>query len=357
MTLFLDLPLSLPILQAPMAGSQDHRLAIAVSQAGGLGALPAAMLTPDALHTQVAAFRAATTGPLNINFFCHTPPTPNAAADEAWRQALTPYYAAWGIPLDTVIASSSRQPFDAAMLAVVQTVCPEVVSFHFGLPAVDLLTAVKATGAKVLSTATTVAEARWLEAHGVDAIIAQGLEAGGHRGHFLDSDLSLQLGTFALLPQIVNAVRVPVVAAGGIGTPAAVQAALLLGAQAVQVGTAYLLCPEASTSAVHRAALSSSRAQHTMLTRLFSGRPARGMPNRLMRELGALSSVAPAFPLATAALAPLRQLAEREACDDFSPLWAGQSAPLCRVQPAAALTHGLASGLGGAWFTTACSTS
>jgi nitronate monooxygenase len=231
------------------------------------------------------------------------------------------------------------------MLAVVQAVRPEVVSFHFGLPAADLLNAVKATGAKVLSTATTVAEARCLEAHGVDAVIAQGLEAGGHRGHFLDSDLSLQLGTFALLPQVVKAVRVPVVAAGGIGTPAAVQAARLLGAQAVQVGTAYLLCPEASASAVHRAALNSSRAQHTMLTRLFSGRPARGIPNRLMRELGALSPVAPAFPLATAALAPLRQLAEEVGCDDFSPLWAGQSAPLCRVQSAAALTQDLAKGL------------
>jgi nitronate monooxygenase len=335
-----------PIFQAPMAGSQNHKLAVAVARAGGLGAIAAAMLTPDGLRAEVQAFRAACpTQALNINFFCHTPPTPHAQAEQAWRTALRPYHMAHGIDPNHIPAhGSARTPFDTAMADVVEELRPEVVSFHFGLPQAALLHRVKACGARVLASATTVAEARWLQAQGADAVIAQGLEAGGHRGHFLDNDVSLQLGTLALLPQVVRAVSVPVVAAGGIATPQAVQAALTLGAHAVQVGTAYLLCPEATTAPLHRAALSSPRAQHTVLTRLLTGRPARGIPNRLMQELGAMSSVAPDFPLAATALAPLRQAAEALGEDDFSPLWAGQSAPLCQTQPAEALTHWLATG-------------
>jgi nitronate monooxygenase len=219
------------------------------------------------------------------------------------------------------------------------------VSFHFGLPARDLLERVKRWGSKVLASATTVDEARWLEEHGADAVIAQGVEAGGHRGIFLTDDLTTQLGTFALLPQVVAAVRVPVIAAGGIADAKGVKAAMALGAAAVQVGTAYLLCPEATTSAVHRAALKSDAARHTALTNLFTGRPARGILNRVMREKGPINPAVPQFPLATGAIAPLRAKAEARGSGDFSPLWSGQNASGCREIPAAQLTRELAAGL------------
>jgi len=220
---------------------------------------------------------------------------------------------------------------------------PAVVSFHFGLPSADLLAQVRAWGAKILGSATTVDEARWLQAHGADAIIAQGLEAGGHRGIFLSDDLDTQIGTFALLPQVVQAVRLPVIAAGGIADAKGVAAALALGAAAVQVGTAYMLCPEATTSAVHRAVLKSDAARVTALTNLFSGRPARGIVNRLMRELGPISARAPAFPLAASAVAPLRAKAESLGRGDFSPLWAGQNTTGCKEVSAELLTQQLAS--------------
>lgn len=344
----LRLGIALPILQAPMAGVQDHRLAVAVSEAGGLGALPAAMLTLDALAVELQALRAATSRPFNVNFFCHLQPAPDAQREAAWRRALAPFHAEAGIDAATIAAGPGRQPFSAEAWAVVAPFVPPVVSFHFGLPAPELLAAVKRSGAFVLASATTVDEARWLEAHGADAVIAQGLEAGGHRGHFLDLDpataLTRQMGSFALLPQVVAAVRVPVIAAGGIADAGGVAAALALGAAAVQIGTAYLLCPEATTGAVHRAALASDAARHTALTTLFSGRPARGIVNRVMRELGPMNPAAPAFPLATAAIAPLRQWAEQRGSSDFSPLWAGQNTSGCRTVPAGELTRALGAG-------------
>ncbi len=336
---------TLPVLQAPMAGVQDHRLAVAVARAGGLGAIPAAMLSPDALRAELAAFRhACPQAPVNVNFFCHTPPLADPAANARWLAALRPFHEAWGIDPATLTTGPGRTPFNAATADVLAEFRPEVVSFHFGLPATDLLARVRSWGAKVLSSATTVAEGEWLQANGVDAVIAQGLEAGGHRGHFLSDDLSLQLGTLALLPQLVQALNVPVIAAGAMATPQAVAAAQALGAAGVQAGTAYLLCPEATTSAVHRAALQSPAVRHTALTRLLSGRPARGMVNRLMRELGPMGDAAPAFPLATAALAPLRAAAEAQGMADFSPLWAGQAASACRSDGAATITAWLASG-------------
>ena len=336
------LNIDLPIIQAPMAGVQASALAVAVSNAGGLGSLPAAMLTLDSLRSELQAISAQTTRPYNINFFCHTPPVPDAQRDTTWHAALSPYYDAFGLDMGAIAAGPGRAPFSAEVADVVEPFRPPVVSFHFGLPPADLLARVKSWGSKVLASATTVDEARWLQAHGADAVIAQGLEAGGHRGHFLSDDLTAQMGTFALLPQIVQAVDVPVIAAGGIGGAAGVAAALALGAVAAQVGTAYLLCPEATTSAVHRAALQSDAARHTALTRLFTGRPARGIVNRVMRELGPLSPVAPAFPLATAAIAPLRAHAERLGSGDFSPLWAGQNTSGCRAIGAAELTRQLA---------------
>jgi len=342
MTLQELLGTELPIIQAPMAGSQGSALAIAVSNAGGLGSLPCAMLGLDAMRAELAAIRDATTRPWNVNFFCHVPPVPDASREAGWRAALAPYYREHGIDAGGIPAGPGRTPFTAEAADVLEAFKPAVVSFHFGLPAPELLARVKSWGAKVLSSATTVEEARWLEARGVDAVIAQGLEAGGHRGIFLSEDLSTQVGTFALLPQLLRAVKLPVIAAGGIADARGVAAAMALGAAGVQVGTAYLLCPEATTGAVHRAALKSDMAHRTALTNLFSGRPARGIVNRAMRELGPISAAAPAFPLATAAIAPLRARAEAQGSGDFSPLWAGQNAGGCSEAPAADVTRALA---------------
>lgn len=336
------LGIELPIIQAPMAGVQGSALAVAVSNAGGLGSLPCAMLGAEALRKELASIRAQTAKPFNVNFFCHRPPVADPAREAAWRQSLRPYYQAFGIDPASIAAGPGRLPFDAAAAELLGEFRPPVVSFHFGLPDEALLAAVRAWGAKIISSATTVEEALWLEARGVDLIVAQGLEAGGHRGMFLSEDLSTQVGALALVPQMVRAVRVPVVAAGGIADARGVAAALALGAAGVQVGTAYLLCPEATTSAVHRAALTSEAARHTALTNLYTGRPARGIMTRLMREQRPLSAVAPAFPLATAAVAPLRVKAEAAGSGDFSPLWAGQNASGCRAVPAAQLTRELA---------------
>jgi nitronate monooxygenase len=339
------LGVELPIIQAPMAGVQDSALAVAVSDAGGLGSLPCAMLGPDALREELAAIRARTAGPVNVNFFCHTPPAPSAGREAAWRAALAPYCEEFGLDAHAVTAGAVRAPFSAEAADVLVEFRPAVVSFHFGLPPPELLARVRGWGSKVLSSATTVDEARWLEARGVDAVIAQGLEAGGHRGMFLSEDLTTQVGTLALVPQVVSAVKVPVIAAGGIADARGVRAALALGAAGVQVGTAYLLCPEATTSAVYRAALKSDAARHTALTNVFSGRPARGIVNRLVRELGPISAAAPAFPLAAAAVAPLRTTAEGLGSGDFSPLWSGQNASGCKEVTAAELTRELAAGL------------
>ena len=320
-----------PIIQAPMAGVQDYRLAAAVTNAGGLGSLPCAMLGPDALKTELQALNEATQGgPYNLNFFAHTPHAPNDSQEAGWRQALAPYYQEFEIDPATISNGPGRMPFNEESAAIVEASRPAVVSFHFGLPEPALLDRVRQAGAKIFSTATTVEEAIWLEQHGADAIIAQGLEAGGHRGIFLTRDMTTQMGTFALLPQIVDAVNIPVIAAGGIATAEGVQAALKLGAAAAQIGTAFMLCPEATTRPLHRQALKSPQARHTALTNLFSGAPARGIVNRIMRELGPISELAPAFPLATNAIAPLRAAAEAAGSGDFSPLWSGQNVSGCR---------------------------
>jgi nitronate monooxygenase len=301
------------------------------------------MLGVEAMRKELAAIRAQTTKPFNVNFFCHKEPEPSIERETIWRAALSPYLKEYGIDANTIPAGSGRLPFSAEAADILSEFRPAVVSFHFGLPVPDLLARVRSWGGKILSSATTVDEARWLEARGVDAIIAQGLEAGGHRGIFLSEDLNTQLGTFALVPQIVRAVNIPVIAAGGIADPKGVAAAVALGASGVQIGTAYMLCTEATTSAVHRAALKSGAARVTALTNLFTGRPARGIVNRLMRELGPISAAAPAFPLATSAIAPLRAKAESLGRGDFSPLWAGQNPSGCKEVSATVLTRELAS--------------
>jgi nitronate monooxygenase len=324
-----------------MAGSQGSELAIAVSNAGGLGSLPGTMLAPEGMRAELQAIRAATDQPFNVNFFCHAPPAAQATREAAWREFLAPYFREYGIDPREGSGGGSRTPFSAAAADALEPFKPKVVSFHFGLPSADLVARVKSWGSKVLSSATTVEEAVWLEQRGVDAIIAQGAEAGGHRGIFLSQDLTTQVGTFALLPQVVKAVRVPVIAAGGIADAAGVAAALSLGAAGVQLGTVYLLCPEAKTSAVHRAALKSQHASHTAITNVFTGRPARGIMNRLMAELGPINDAAPAFPLAADALAPLRKKAESLGSGDFSPMWAGQNTSGCKEISAAELTRAL----------------
>ena len=332
----------LPIIQAPMAGVQGSALAVAVCNAGGMGSLPCAMLSVDAMRTELDAIRAQTVQPFNVNFFCHTSPAPNAGRETNWRTLLAPYYEEFEVDPATVPAGPSRLPFTSEAADVLADFKPALVSFHFGLPSPDLMARVRSWGAKIISSATTVEEARWLEAQGVDAIIAQGLEAGGHRGIFLTDDLTTQMGTMALLPQIVGAVKVPVIAAGGIADANGVAAAMALGAAGVQIGTAYLLCPEATTSAIHRTALKSEAARHTALTNLFTGRPARGIVNRIMKELGPINIAAPAFPLASAAIAPLRAKSESRGSGDFSPLWSGQNAAGCREISAGKLTKALA---------------
>lgn len=347
------LQIRLPIVQAPMAGAHGVELAVAVAQAGGLGSLPCAMLTPAQVGEQVTAFRAACSGPLNLNFFCHTAPTPDAAREQAWRERLAPYYRELGLGPETPIPTSNRAPFDDAFCAAVEALRPEVVSFHFGLPAPDLVARVKASGARILSSATTVDEARWLATHGCDVVIAQGVEAGGHRGMFLSNDVAGQTSTTALLQQVAAAVDVPIIAAGGMADGRSVAEALNRGAAAVQVGTAYLFCPEARLSAPHRAALRAPESE-TTLTNVFTGRPARGIVNRAVRELGPLSALAPAFPLAGGALAPLRAAAEAAGGGDFSPLWAGQALAQARAcadgLDAATLTRRLAEDAAG-WLT------
>lgn len=334
--------IDLPILQAPMAGATTPQMAIAVCEAGGLGGMPCAMLSHEQARTALDIIRQATGKPLNVNFFCHQPPADDPARLQNWRRRLAPYYREFGLDAEAPLPVTGRAPFDEAYCRLIEDYKPAVVSFHFGLPAQALLDRVKATGAKVIASATTVEEAVWLEQQGCDAIIAQGLEAGGHRGNFLSPDMAQQIGLFALLPQVVDAVKLPVIAAGGISDARGIVAALALGAAAVQIGTAYLLSPEATIAPYHRAALKSAPSDATALTNLFTGRPARGIMNRLMREQGPLSPDAPAFPTAGSALVPIRSKLEPTGNGDFSNQWSGQAARLAVELPAGELTRKLA---------------
>jgi nitronate monooxygenase len=335
--------IEIPIMLAPMAGNGPPQLAIAVSEAGGLGSLPCAQLSVAQTRDALDVIRKATSRPINLNFFCHTPPNVDAARESAWRAQLEPYYLDLGLDPKAPTPAAVRVPFDNDFCTLVEEYRPQVVSFHFGLPETSLLDRVKASGAKVIGSATTVAEARWLEAHGCDAIIAMGLEAGGHRGNFLSDEMARQVGTFALVPQIADAVSVPVIAAGGIADARGIVAAFALGASAVQIGTAYLFCPEAKVPPLHLEALKHATDDATMLTNVFTGRPARGITNRLMRELGPISTNTPSFPLAGGAIAPLRAKSEPAGSSDFMNLWSGQAAALARRDlPAFDLTRFLA---------------
>jgi len=334
--------IELPIIQAPMAGVAFSDMVVAVSQAGGLGSLACALLSVEQARNELETIRRKTSRPINANFFCHQPPQDDRDRERNWRQRLDAYYVQLQIDSNISIPNSARAPFDDKMCDLVTKFHPEVVSFQFGLPDKNLLLRIRKTGAKIMSSATTVNEARWLEDQGCDAIIAQGFEAGGHRGMFLTEDVSTQVGTMALVPQVVDAVKVPVIAAGGIADGRGILAAFALGAAAVQIGTAYLHCPEAQISPLYRQALKGARDNDTAITNVFTGRPARAIVNRFMREVGPMSDVAPKFPLAAAALAPLRAKSEMAGSADFTSLWSGQAARLSRELPAAELTRQIA---------------
>ncbi|MGE5159715.1 MAG: NAD(P)H-dependent flavin oxidoreductase [Gemmatimonas sp.] len=330
-----------PIVLAPMAGIMDAELTIAVAQGGGLGSLPCAMLSPDTVREQVNIIRQRVSASINLNFFCHKPAALDTKREAGWKQRLASYYSEYGLDPAAPLSAANRAPFDAAMCALVEELKPEIVSFHFGLPEPALLARVKAAGCLVMSSATIVREAVWLEQNGADIIIAQGAEAGGHRGMFLTDNIAEQPGTFALVPQVVDAVKVPVIAAGGIADGRGIAAALALGAAGVQIGTAYLRCPESKVSALGRTALANAHDDTTVITNVMTGRPARGIANRVMREVGPMSSDAPAFPHAATALAPLRQAAEKQGKVEFSNLWAGQAVGMGRDMPATELTRNL----------------
>lgn len=334
--------IGVPIVQAPMAGVQDADIVIAACEGGALGSLPCAMLSVEKAREQMQIIRQRITAPVNMNFFTHKGADPDPTQEAAWKKRLASYYKEHGIDPAAPITAANRAPFDAAMCELVEEVKPEVVSFHFGLPDRTLLDRVKAAGAVVIASATIVREAQWLEDNGADAIIAQGAEAGGHRGMFLTESVATQIGTFALVPQIVDAVRVPVIAAGGIADGRGIAAAFALGAAGVQIGSAYLRCPESKVSAVGRAALNEAADDATVITNVMTGRPARGIVNRVMREVGPLSADAPTFPHAATALAPLKAAAEKAGKSDFTNLWSGQAHAMAREMPAADLTRALA---------------
>jgi nitronate monooxygenase len=331
-----------PIVLAPMAGVMDADLVIAASQGGALGSLPCAMLSAEKAREEVNIIRQRVSAPVNMNFFIHNAVDADPKREAGWKRRLAPYYKELGLDPAAPFNAANRAPFDGAMCELVEELKPEVVSFHFGLPDQALLRRIKAAGSVVISSATIVKEAIWLEENGADAIIAQGAEAGGHRGMFLTEDIAEQPGTFALVPQVVDAVKVPVIAAGGIADGRGIAAAFALGAAGVQIGTAYLRCPESKVIAPARSALAQALDDSTVITNVMTGRPARGVVNRLMREVGPISPDAPAFPHAATGLAPLKAAAEKLGKVDFTNLWAGQAVRLGREMPAAELTRALA---------------
>src|SRR3954469_21518057 len=331
-----------PIVLAPMAGVMDAELVIAAAQGGALGSLPCAMLSAEKAREQINIIRQRVSAPVNMNFFCHTPAEPDSSREAKWKQRLGAYYSEFGVDPTAPVNVANRAPFNAAMCELIEELKPEVVSFHFGLPEQALLKRIKAAGSIVIASATIVREAAWLEQHGADVIIAQGVEAGGHRGMFLTENIAEQPGTFALVPQVVDAVKVPVIAAGGIADGRGIAAAFALGAAGVQIGTAYLRCPESKVSALAKVALGQAMDDATVITNVMTGRPARGLVNRVMREVGPISPDAPAFPHAATALGPLKAAAEKLGKVDFTNLWTGQALRLGREMPGAELTQALA---------------
>ena len=344
MSLLTQLNISTPIIQAPMAGVQDHQLAIAVAKGGALGSIPCAMLNNEQIVEQIQACKAVGIEQFNLNFFCHQPPIIDEHRQQQWSEKLAPYFQALNIT-EKRDSTNNRTPFCQATIDAIRPYAPPIISFHFGLPKVHLLEQLKAWGAIIISSATSLAEGVWLEQNGADIVIAQGLEAGGHRAMFIETDIALQQTTFSLVPQLVKRLNIPIIAAGGISDANGIRAAMALGASAVQIGTSYLLCDEAKTSDLHRQALTSNSQQQTCLTNVFTGRPARSIVNKAVKELGPMSTATPAFPLASISMSQLRNAAQAQGSADFMPLWSGQNASGCKAISATQLTEQLKQGL------------
>lgn len=333
------LGIEIPIIQAPMAGVQNWELAVAVSKAGALGSIPCAMLDQQQTLSEIAHFRSHVSTPFNLNFFCHEMPAPDEQKQQKYLKRLEAYYEQYELEVPTE-PDQLRLPFNQMMADALAAVNPPVVSFHFGLPTAQLLKQVKSWGSVVISSATTVQEGRWLEDHGADIIVAQGVQAGGHRAMFLTSDISSQIPTELLVRQLVRELHAPIVAAGAIASSQDIDAMLDSGASGVQLGTTYLLCHEANTSRLHRDALKDSSSA-TSLTNIFSGRLARGINNKIMADLDYICDDAPDFPYAAMALNPLKAKAESNHLSDFSPLWAGTNRNACQEISATELTRTL----------------
>lgn len=341
---FLDrLGIDLPIIQAPMAGVATPQLAAAVCNAGGLGSLGIGPSPVDQARQMIEQTRALTDRPLNINLFCHAPAQSDAAREAAWLQHLAPLFAEAGVPVPASIqAGYPSFVEDDQTYEMLLATRPAVISFHFGLPSAERIQALQQAGICLLATATNLAEAQQIEQAGLDGIVAQGFEAGGHRGMFEPSAPDEQLSTAVLVRLLVQQVSLPVIAAGGIMDGQGIRAALDLGAAAVQLGTAFILCPESSANDAYRQALQSERAATTRMTASLSGRPARGMLNRFIAHADAPGSPAPAdYPIAYDAAKQLHAAASQQGNHAFAAQWAGQGAPLARALPAAELVQQL----------------
>jgi len=326
-----------PIIQAPMAGSSTPALAGAVSNAGGLGSLGCAAMSLDELVTTTDKLRTITDQPFNLNFFAHTEPQERPKVDSQVSTQIAFAYQERAISGPSKNNTKTYDQFNIDTVSALLKIKPRVVSFHFGLPSTDLVAALRDTGCNILCSATTVEEAKWLAENGVDAIIAQGWEAGGHRGTFEVSFEDFGIGTMALVPQIVDAIDLPVIAAGGIADGRGIAAAFNLGASGVQLGSAFLSCPEASISTAHRNALQNARDDDTRLTRAFSGRPARARNNRYIELMAQQRGKLVDFPLMYRFSRPLMQSSVDNNDDDYSFLLYGQAAALNREMPASDL--------------------
>ncbi|MCU9948295.1 NAD(P)H-dependent flavin oxidoreductase [Pseudomonas sp. PDM13] len=337
------LGIDIPLIQAPMVGVSTPKLAAAVSNAGALGSIGIGASTPDQARTMIRDTRALTAKPFNVNLFCHQPAQADPAREQAWLEHLRPLFAEFDAEPPATLREIYRSFLDdPAMLQVLLEEAPAVVSFHFGLPQQGWIDQLKARGIRLLATATNLAEARLIEAAGIDAIVAQGVEAGGHRGVF-EPEQDALIGTFALTRTLASQTRLPVIAAGGIMDGASIRAALQLGASGAQLGTAFILCPESAANTAYREAMKSPRVERTALTAAISGRAARGLPNRLFSDVGHPQAPAlPDYPITYDAAKALHAAASAKGCDDYAVQWAGQGAPLARALPAAELVAALA---------------
>lgn len=329
-----------PIVQAPMAGTATPILAAAVSNAGALGSIGIGTTDSGNARRMIRATRELTDKPFNVNVFCHAPAVPKPAVERAWLDHLEPLFEEFGARApEQIVERHESFLVDRSMHEMLLEERPRVVSFHFGLPAAEMIRELQDAGMTTLACATTVAEARMAEEAGVDAIIAQGVEAGGHRGVF-DPTTDTRMGLLALLSLLTESTKLPIIAAGGIMNGQGIRGVMRLGAAAAQLGTAFILCPESAAEEAHRRALRSERASHTEITSSVSGRPARGMVNRLFTDVGRSDAPQlPDYPIAYDATKALNRAAKQQGNHDFAPQWAGQGAPLARAMPAGELVE------------------